>query len=192
MLIMKVSEMIRDFYPGYYRLEEYPADECVAFGKVSGQWGILGNFAPVEIEVNGVTFANTEQLFQMMKFTDAATLREIHQCRGMRIKYAAKAAEKGGLRRPDWPQIIVDAMKFCLQTKFEQSADFRTALDQTRGLYIVEDETRRRPDTWGARREGDRFIGSNLLGRLLMELRDSGSLAFALPPDALAFTSALL
>lgn len=185
---MKVSEMIREFYPAYYRWEEYPAEKCIAFGNVDDRWGILGNFAPVEIDINGVKFANTEQLFQMMKFTDRGTLLKIHASRGMRIKYAAKAAEKAGLRRPDWPEIIVDAMKFCLQAKFEQSEEFRLTLAATAGLYIVEDETKRRPDTWGAKREGDKFVGSNLLGRLLMELRDNGRLSYTLPADTLVIT----
>ena len=30
-------------------------------------------------------------------------------------------------------------------------------------------------DTWGVKRQGDFYVGPNLMGRLLMELRDNGS-----------------
>ena len=56
-------------------------------------------------------------------------------------------------------------------------------------LEIVEDQTtfpRRTADTWGAKRtpDGAHFVGPNLLGRLLMELRDSGALILDRPLPA--------
>ena len=126
----------------------------------------------------------------MMKFTDAETLTAIHSSRGMKIKYAAKAAEKLRLRRPGWGQIILDAMKFCLQTKYNQSEQFRQALKETAGKTIVEDQTRRKKkkaDTWGAKLINGKYEGSNLLGRLLMELRDNGKLEYHLPEKLLDF-----
>ena len=183
---LSIAQYIEEFYPQYYQWHEYPADECIPFSKVKERWGIFGNFAPTPLEVNGVGFVNSEQLFQIMKFTDAETLTAIHSSRGMKIKYAAKAAEKLGLRRPDWEQIIVDAMKFCLQTKYNQSEQFRQALRQTAGKTIVEDQThlkKKKADTWGAKLINGRYEGSNLLGRLLMELRDKGHLSYHLPDD---------
>jgi predicted NAD-dependent protein-ADP-ribosyltransferase YbiA (DUF1768 family) len=81
-------------------------------------------------------------------------------------------------------------MKFCLTKKFEQSEDFRKELERSIGKYIVEDQTsfpKKTPDTWGVKQQGDNYIGPNLLGRLLMELRDNGKLEYNLPPDALEF-----
>lgn len=187
---LSIAQFIKEFYPDYYQWHEYPADECIPFSKVEEQWGIFGNFAPVPLMVNGVEFVNSEQLFQMMKFTDAETIKAIHNCRGMNIKYAAKAAEKLGLRRPDWGQIIVDVMKFCLQTKYEQSEEFRQTLKETVGKTIVEDQTRfkkKTADTWGAKLINGKFVGSNLLGRLLMELRDNGHLDYNLPENMFSF-----
>ena len=185
-----IVQFIREFYPEYYQWHEYPADECIPFSKVEEPWGILGNFAPTPLVVNGVEFVNSEQLFQMMKFTDAENIKAIHNSRGMNIKYAAKAAEKLGLRRPDWGQIIVDAMKFCLQTKYDQSEQFRQALKETAGKTIVEDQTRfnnQTANTWGAKLIDGKFIGSNLLGRLLMELRDNSQLEYKLPENMFDF-----
>ena len=87
----------------------------------------------------------------------------------------------------------MDAMKFCLSKKFEQSEEFRYALSMTKGLFIVEDQTsfpKKTADTWGVKRIGDNYVGPNLLDRLLMELRDK-QLTWSLPEDALAFTAYL-
>ena len=35
--------------------------------------------------------------------------------------------------------------------------------------------------------DGKEFVGPNLMGRLLMELRDNGKLDYTLPEDALSF-----
>jgi hypothetical protein len=47
------------------------------------------------------------------------------------------------------------------------------------------------PDTWGAKLVGETFIGPNLLGRLLMQLRANGRLEYYLPDDALGFIDIL-
>ena len=191
---LSIAQFIEEFYPQYYQWNEYPADTCVPFSKVKEQWGIFGNFAPTPLVVDGIEFVNCEQLFQMLKFSDAETLNAIRNSKGMKIKYSAKAAEKLGLRRPDWGQIIVDAMKFCLQTKYNQSELFRQALKETIGKTIVEDQTRfqeKKADTWGAKLIDGKFEGSNLLGRLLMELRDNCHLDYNLPDDIFAFVSVI-
>lgn len=191
---LSIAQFIEEFYPEYYQWNEYPADTCIPFSKVKEQWGIFGNFAPTPLEVNVVEFVNCEQLFQMMKFTDEETLKTIHNSKGMKIKYAAKAAEKLGLRRPDWGQIIIDVMKLCLQTKFDQSEQFRTTLQETIGKTIVEDQSRfkkKKADTWGAKLINGKYEGSNLLGRLLMELRDNGRLDYNLPSDIFAFINTI-
>lgn len=192
---LSIAQFIEEFYPEYYQWHEYPADTCASFSKVNGQWGVFGNFAPTPLVVGGVEFINCEQLFQMMKFTDAETIKAIHGSRGMKIKYAAKAAENLGLRRPDWGRIIVDAMKFCLQTKYDQSEQFRQALGETAGKTIVEDQSgfsKKKADTWGAKLIDGKYEGSNLLGRLLMELRDNGHLEWHLPDNAFDFLQNIL
>ena len=87
--------------------------------------------------------------------------------------------------REDWPRIIVDAMKFCLRTKYEQCEMFRNELERSKGFYIVEDQTsfsKRNADTWGAKLVGEQYVGPNLLGRLLMELREQKHLDYTFPP----------
>ena len=196
----KVRPFIEKYYPEYYRWEEYPVDKCAPIRTTKEEWGILGNLYSVPLVVDGVEFVSSEQLFQMMKFTDEEIIRTLYSASGMKPKMTAKKCENEGSRRSDWGQIIVDCMKFCLQTKYDQCEEFRATLDRSRGLIIVEDETKRKtnrngtlrqPDTWGVIREGDKYVGSNLLGRLLMELRDNEKLEYHLPDDMFDFLNYL-
>lgn len=189
---MHVREFIEKNYPEYYSIEHYPANKTAAFCKVDAPWGIFSNFGRTPLVVDGVRFDCSEKLFQVMKFADAESRRAVYAAKGQTMKMKAKHQEKAGTVRSDWGAIIVDAMKFCLMQKYSQSEVFRKELERSRGLFIVEDQTtfqKKNPDTWGAKRSDDgmEFIGPNLMGRLLMELRDNGKLDYALPPDAVVF-----
>ena len=86
--------------------------------------------------------------------------------------------------------MIIDAMKFCLTKKYEQSEEFRKELERSKGKIIVEDQTgftKKNPDAWGVKLQGDNYVGPSLLGRLLMDLRDTGKLEYTLPADAFQF-----
>jgi len=192
MSFYSIAPFIQQYYPKYYSIERYPVDRCVCIRKVAEEWGVLGNFAHTPLTVNGVTFKNAEQLFQLMKFTDEEPVKAVYSAANP--KYTAKHWEKTH-RRADWGSIIVDAMKFCLMTKYEQSEDFRNTFAQTDSKDIVEDQTsfpKKTADTWGVKLVGTEYIGPNLLGRLLMELRANGYLTYHLPVDAFDFIQFLL
>ena len=197
---MKLHEMIRDYYPEYYTIERYPASQTVCIRKTSDEWGVFGNFYRANVVVNGVTFDCTERLFHMMKLTPQAAegIRDMMTVKpGMGVKMHMKHIYK---THPEWlhdhwATMVVDAMKYCLQLKYDQCELFRWELERSKGMFIVEDETARcrgrEADTWGAVLRGDEYVGPSLLGRLLMQLRDTGHLDYTLPPDALDFTHSL-
>ena len=194
-----VHEMIRDHYPEYYSIERYPAAQTICVRGTKEEWGIFGNFYQTPIVVNGVTFDCTERLFHMMKLRGdvpeaAQDMMGVKAGMGMKMhmKHIYKAHPEW--LHDHWPSMIVDAMKFCLMLKYEQSEDFRRELERSKGKFIVEDETNRAKgdaDTWGAVLRGDEYVGPSLLGRLLMELRDNGKLHYTLPADALSFLGCL-
>lgn len=182
-----IAPFIQEFYPQYYSIETYPVSECIAIRKVKDTWGIFGNFSPTPIIINNVMFKTSELLFQLMKFKDEEPIVAVYNANNP--KMTTKHWEKTH-RREDWGKMIVDAMKYCLTQKYEQSEEFRQELERSKGKYIVEDQTsfpKKTPDTWGVKQQGDDFIGPNLLGRLLMELRDNGKLDYTLPSDAFMF-----
>ena len=188
---MRLEGFIKEFYPEWYGIQEYPADKTAAFCKVADEWGILGNFAPTPIVVDGVPFDCTEKLFQVMKFADAESRRIIYAQKGQPIKMKAKHQEMVGVVREDWGRIFIDAMKFCLMTKYNQSEAFRKELERSKGLFIVEQQVnpRRPAGAYSAKlsEDGKTWAGPNIMGRLLMELRDNGKLEYNLPADAVFF-----
>ena len=190
---MHVRELIEKYYPEYYGWFDYPADNTVVFSKADGEWGILGNFGNSPLEVDGVPFYAAESLFQVMKFSDSAVRKAIYAKKGQGLKMTAKHFEKEVGVRTDWGEIIVDALKFCLQTKYEQCEAFRTELERTGERFIVEQNVHAKPDTYNARlsEDGRTWSGPNLMGRILMELRDKGSLEYHLPEDAMRFSDLL-
>ena len=189
---MRLEGFIKEFYPEWYGIQSYPADKTAAFCKTDEEWGILGNFAVSPVVVDGVTFNCTEKLFQVMKFTDAESRKLVYSRSGQTIKMTAKHCERVGVVREDWGKIFIDAMKFCLMQKYAQSEAFRKELERSKGLFIVEVQSnpKRPADTYSAKLspDGKTWSGPNLMGRLLMELRDNGKLEWKLPEDVLDFS----
>lgn len=189
---MHVREFIEKNYPEYYSWNNYPADSTAAFCKTSEKWGVFSNFAQTPIEVNGVSFYSAESLFQTMKFTDAEARKTVSSIKGRGLKMKAKHFEKTVGARTDWGNIIVDVLKFCLVMKYRQSETFREELERSRGLSIVEDQTtfRQPVNTYGVKlsADGKEYSGPNLMGRLLMELRDKRDLEYTLPDDITDFS----
>lgn len=86
-------------------------------------------------------------------------------------------------------------MKFCLMQKFTQSEAFCNELERTKGLFIVEQQANphRPAGAYSAKLSEDSktWAGPNIMGRLLMELRDQGKLEYSLPEDAMSFRDLL-
>jgi type I restriction enzyme S subunit len=78
-----------------------------------------------------------------------------------------------GDTRSDWDLVRVRVMRWCLRVKLAQNWEtFRKLLLSTGDMPIVEKKLRR-TDYWGASEMPDgTLVGMNVLGRLLMELRE--------------------
>jgi hypothetical protein len=82
-----------------------------------------------------------------------------------------KSKKYRGRTRHDWEDVRVNVMRWCLRIKLAQHWwRFGAVLEKTRDKGIVEESTK--DDFWGAKPQSDgRLVGKNVLGRLLMELR---------------------
>lgn len=192
MSFYSISDYIRENYPEYWGIQSYPAAQCITIHKVEEEWGVFSNFGHTPLVVDGITFDTSERLFQLMKFKDEEAVKTIYNKKG-NPKMVAKHLEKTH-RREDWGKMIIDAMKFCLTQKYGQSEEFRKELERSKGKFIVEDQTcftKKNPDAWGVKLQDENYVGPNLLGRLLMELRDNGKLDYILPADSLLFITFL-
>lgn len=123
---------------------------------------------------------------------DGKARKTVYSIKGQGLKMKAKHFEKTAGVRADWGEVIVDVLKFCLMTKYEQSESFRDELSRSGDRFIVEDQSTfpKPADTYGAKlsKDGATYDSPNLMGRLLMELRDNGKLEYRLPEGILSFS----
>ena len=182
-----IADAIKNNYPEYWGDQVYPIAQSVFFHKKTDNYWILSNMASCPLEIEGIPFKSSEHLFQTLKFATSESIIAVY--RSNNAKMTAKHYQKlGGHRREDWERILVDVMKFCLQQKYEQCPEFRKELDSTKGYNIVElqdaknDKESSRANAWGVKTKGENYEGPNLMGRLLMELRD-GTMKYKLPEN---------
>ena len=183
----RIAEFIKKYYPEYWGIQVYPIEQSVFFHKKTDNHWILSNMSSCPLEIDGIPFKNSEHLFQTLKFATPESIRAVYQSNN--AKMTAKHYQKlGGHRREDWEQIFIDVMKFCLQHKYEQCPEFRKELERSNVYNIVElqdaknDKESTRANAWGVKSKGQNYVGPNLMGRLLMELRD-GKMEYKLPDD---------
>lgn len=168
----------------------YLRSECAVFRKTNERLGGLSNMAPgFPIVVNERQIRTSEALYQACRFPDNPEIQErvIAEISPMTAKMRTKPFREK-LGRSDWFSIRTKVMRWCLRVKLAQNFQtFRELLLATNDLQIVEES--RKDDFWGAKPEGELLVGSNVLGRLLMELRElvkaspSDDLLNVLPPE---------
>ncbi len=184
----RIAEFIKQYYPEYWGDQSYPIAQSVFFHTKKDNHWILSNMSSCPLEIEGIPFKCSEHLYQTLKFATPDSITAVYDANN--AKMTAKHWQKlDGHRRADWGQICVDVMKFCLQKKYEQCPEFRKELEKTKGYNIVElqdkknDKEASRADAWGVKTKGQNYVGPNLMGRLLMELRRDGKMEYKLPDD---------
>lgn len=151
----------------------YLPQECAVFRVTTEKHGGLSNMAGgFPLFVNDTTIWSSEALYQACRFPRNPEIQKIVLAE--RSAMTAKMKSKKYRRehtRPDWDVIKVKLMKWCLRVKLAQNWQrFGEILRSTGDKPIVEES--RKDDFWGAKRSEDgKLIGMNVLGRLLMELR---------------------
>lgn len=156
-------------------LRTYVRGEVVVVYKTKEDFGGLSNMASgYPLHINGVRILTTEALYQACRFPHMPEVQReiIGQHSPMTAKMKSKPHRKDS--RPDWDDVRYKVMRWCLRVKLAQNyEEFGRLLLATRDRPIVEQS--RKDDYWGAKlsdETGDTLIGQNVLGRLLMELRE--------------------
>lgn len=159
---------------GSDQLRTYRRTESVVFLKTDEPFGGLSNMAGgYPIHVNGVRILTSEALYQVCRFPHLPDVQKliIGQISPMTAKMRSKPYRKDS--RPDWNQVRVRIMRWCLRMKLANNWNtFSELLLRTGDRPIVEES--RKDDFWGAKvvDDGGTLVGMNVLGRLLMELRE--------------------
>lgn len=151
----------------------YVKKEVVFFRTTTGEFGPLSNMAPdFPIFLMGVRIATAEALYQACRFPDDPEIQRliIDQASPMTAKMKSKKYKER--TRRDWDNVRVNIMRWCLRIKLQNNwTRFGAVLERTGQSQIVEESTK--DDFWGAKPQDDGTLaGMNVLGRLLMELRE--------------------
>lgn len=146
------------------------------FNKVKEEFGWLGNMAPYPINFENQIWRTSEALFQAMRF-DNPEIRELirNEKSPMGAKMKAKSHNKFMVVEPMSVE-DVENMKKCVRLKFEQHPELMVKLLETGNSEIIEDigiRNGERHKFWGAKRINEnQFEGQNMMGKILMELRN--------------------
>jgi ribA/ribD-fused uncharacterized protein len=152
----------------------YSIDKAVVFYRTRESFGGLSNMASgYPLTVGGVHVPTAEALYQACRypFDPDVQLEILDQRSPMTAKMKSKAHLSG--TRQDWLRVRHNVMRWCLKVKLAQNYErFSELLIATGDLPIVEKS--RKDRYWGAipAIDGLTLSGRNVLGRLLMELRE--------------------
>jgi ribA/ribD-fused uncharacterized protein len=138
----------------------------IKFYHVEEEYGCFSNFAWYPIKPKGKIWLTSEHYFQAQKFAGSK-----HE-EAIRLTESPKAAAKMGRDRrkslrSDWEVVKDDIMREAVFAKFTQHAELREVLLSTGEAILVEHTAS--DCYWGDCGNGQ---GKNMLGRILMEVRD--------------------
>jgi type I restriction enzyme S subunit len=155
------------------QFRSYKRAESIVFSKTKEGFGGLSNMAAgFPLRVSSVYIRTSEALYQACRFPHLPEVQRliIEEASPMTAKMKGKPYRKNS--RPDWEQVRVKIMRWCLRVKLALNwSDFSRLLLATTDRAIVEES--RKDDFWGAKVvDGETLVGVNALGRLLMELRE--------------------
>lgn len=151
----------------------YNTSESVVFWKTKDRFGGLSNMAGgYPLLINNRKISTSEALYQALKFPHLPDLQErvILQSSPIFAKNICKPYKNAV--REDWLEVRTIIMRWCLRVKLVQNwQKFSDLLLETKDRPIV--EYSEKDDFWGAMQGPDGNLhGANVLGRLLMELRE--------------------
>ena len=147
----------------------------IGFTKTALPYGWMGNMFAAPIIFEGKRWLTNEALFQSLRFSEVEIREKIRAEKSpMSAKMVAKPFREKMVVKP-LSEKDLDNMRLCLRLKFNQHPALREKLLITGDHIIFEDVSKRHGAHhrfWGAVKAGDRLEGENMLGKLLMELRE--------------------
>ncbi len=138
----------------------------IYFYTARDKYGCFSNFSSHGFILDNLYWYTSEHYFQAQKFVGTYHVEEI-RC----AKTPKDAAKMGRQRtrplRSDWEEVKDDIMREALMCKFSTHADIREILLSTGDEEIVENSPI--DYYWGC---GSNGSGKNMLGKILMEVRE--------------------
>ncbi len=149
----------------------YDINEVITFSNTKGKFGGLSNMAPgYSLFVNEIIIPNSECLYQACRFPLFPDIQQLIINQKSPINAKKISRENNHLTRQDWEVVKFDIMRWCLTIKLMQNWEsFGNLLRSSSNKVIVEYSDKDK--VWAATPSGDKLIGCNALGRLIMDIR---------------------
>ncbi|MGW7677834.1 NADAR family protein [Shewanella sp. S23-S33] len=153
----------------------YKITDVIVVHKTKDAFGELSNMAAgFPIVLNNELVLTSEALYQACRYPHLPEIQKQIIVQHSPMTAKMKSKQYIDESRKDWNSVRVPIMRWCLRVKLAQNFDkFSQILLSTEEHPIV--ELSRKDDFWGALIRGeekDLLVGENVLGRLLMELRN--------------------
>lgn len=129
-------------------------------------YGCFSNFAAYPFTLDGATWPTTEHYFQAQKFAGTPHVEELRLVASPMV-VARMGRSRARPLRHDWNEVKDDVMRRAVLAKFRTNADIRDILLSTGDEELIEKTTD--DYYWGC---GTKGTGANMLGKILMEVRD--------------------
>ena len=142
--------------------------ETINFYSTQGIYGCFSNFSRFPVTYADVSWKTSEHAYQAQKFlgTSIEQWNAIRICSSPRMA-AAFGRDLNQKIRADWDDVRVDVMRAIVTAKFTGNADLKKILLDTGDAILVEHTVN---DSFWA--DGGDGSGQNMLGKILMEVRD--------------------
>ena len=146
----------------------------IEFTKVDLPYGWLGNMYGSPIHYNGKIWKTSEALFQALRFEDEG-IRELirNEKSPMGAKMKAKTNKDKMVVVP-MSEGDVENMRMVVRLKFDQNPVLKSKLKISGDHVIIENIGSRNGERhlfWGMKKVDGEWIGSNVMGKILMEVR---------------------
>jgi len=140
--------------------------EVINFYSTKDVYGCFSNFAAYSFRINNKVWKTSEHYFQAQKFAGTEHEEELRLVASPMVVARMGRSSQRPLRK-DWETAKDDIMREALRAKFTQNEELKQILLETGDAYLVEHT--KNDSYWG---DGGDGSGKNMLGKLLMELRE--------------------
>lgn len=141
--------------------------KTINFYSTKDAYGCFSNFSAHEIRLKNKIWKTSEHYFQAQKFAHTNDEEELRLVDSPMVVARMGRDRKRPLRK-DWEIVKDDIMREALRAKFTQHEDLKEILLETNDAMLVEHTGN--DHYWG---DGGDGSGKNMLGKLLMELRET-------------------
>ena len=161
--------------------QQWNFSQCATFKKTSEEFGVFSNMAGKAVGLNQLIIANThirssEHLYQACRYPERTDIQQaiLDQASPMFAKRVAKKKEYLTHCRADWDTIQLDVMRWAIRVKLAFNYDQLGRvflLSGQRNIVEIAPKDTTNGRYWGTALQGQLPVGANVMGQLLMELR---------------------